>query len=187
VHRGSRQNRPWRHLRSGPILPAAASALAITAIAMLLGGIVNHGMIVDGFNGRLTDRIRAKQLTELKAETQELSPGLQFVDLISARKLFDEKEAMFLDSREEDQYAAGHIEGALSVPLIAVLLGELDLDKLVAGRDAILVTYCEGGECPTSVDLARELVGVGYVNVFILGEGYPGWKAAGYPVESGAR
>jgi len=181
------RDRWWKRFRSGLIVPVAASALAITLIALLVGGIVNHDIIVDGFNGKLVDRIRAKQLTELKAETQELSPGLQFVDLTSARKLFDEKEAVFLDSREEDQYVAGHIKGALSAPLVAVLLGEVDLDELLPDREAILVTYCDGGECATSVDLARELVGTGYVNVFTLGEGYPGWKAAEYPVEGGDR
>ncbi|MCL6449408.1 MAG: rhodanese-like domain-containing protein [Armatimonadetes bacterium] len=55
----------------------------------------------------------------------------------------------------------------------------------IPGQAAMLVTYCDGGECDLSVELAKELIDRGYSNVFVFGEGYPGWEEAGYPVEKG--
>ena len=47
------------------------------------------------------------------------------------------------------------------------------------------MTYCSGGECDLSMDLANELMGEdwGFSRVFVFDGGLPQWIEAGYPVE----
>jgi len=62
-------------------------------------------------------------------------------------------------------------------------MGEIDPGKILPNKDAVLITYCDGGECELALDVANGLSDRGYNNVFVLVEGYPGWEAAGYPVD----
>ena len=54
-----------------------------------------------------------------------------------------------------------------------------------ATEDDPVVTYCSGGECDLSMDLANELMGEdwGFSRVFVFDGGLPQWIEAGYPIE----
>lgn len=82
-----------------------------------------------------------------------------------------------LDVRPADEFAAGHLPGALNVTLAELdeRLAELPLDREV-------VAYCRGPYCMLSVDAVRALQQRGY-RVRRLQEGLPEWRAAGHPVE----
>ena len=83
-----------------------------------------------------------------------------------------------LDVRPEDEFAHGHLPGALNIPLRRVehRLGELPADREV-------VAYCRGPYCVLSFDAVAALRARGY-RVRRLEDGYPEWKAAGLPVEA---
>lgn len=83
-----------------------------------------------------------------------------------------------LDVRPEDEYAAGHLPGALNIPL-----GELEsrLGELPTNREVI--AYCRGSYCVLSYEAVAALREQGYL-VRRLEDGYPEWKAAGLPVEA---
>ncbi|WP_192258920.1 ArsR/SmtB family transcription factor [Mesorhizobium caraganae] len=85
-----------------------------------------------------------------------------------------------LDVRPEDEFALGHLPGALNIPL-----AELDrrLAELPANREVI--AYCRGPYCVLSFEAVAALRMRGYV-VHRLEDGYPEWKAAGLPVEAAA-
>ncbi|MBM2709645.1 ArsR family transcriptional regulator [Mesorhizobium caraganae] len=85
-----------------------------------------------------------------------------------------------LDVRPEDEFALGHLPGALNIPL-----AELDrrLAELPANRE--VVAYCRGPYCVLSFEAVAALRMRGYV-VHRLEDGYPEWKAAGLPVEAAA-
>ena len=85
-----------------------------------------------------------------------------------------------LDVRPEDEFALGHLPGALNIPL-----AELDrrLAELPANREVI--AYCRGPYCVLSFEAVAVLRMRGYV-VHRLEDGYPEWKAAGLPVEAAA-
>ena len=85
-----------------------------------------------------------------------------------------------LDVRPEDEFALGHLPGALNIPL-----AELDrrLAELPANREVI--AYCRGPYCVLSFETVAALRMRGYV-VHRLEDGYPEWKAAGLPVEAAA-
>lgn len=94
--------------------------------------------------------------------------------------LFRKELAIFLDSREAEDYEAGHISGAVSVPLSAYRDGEV---PLYVPKGSLVVIYCAGGDCELSQDLARLLVKDGYRKVRVYEGGYEEWEALGMPVE----
>jgi rhodanese-related sulfurtransferase len=85
-----------------------------------------------------------------------------------------------LDVRPEDEFAVGHLPGALNIPLAELerRLGELQADREV-------IAYCRGPYCVLSFEAVAALRERGYL-VRRLEDGYPEWKAAGLPVETGA-
>ena len=83
-----------------------------------------------------------------------------------------------LDVRPPDEYAAGHIAGAVNVPLAEL---EKYLRKLKPKKE--VVAYCRGPHCVLSYDAVEKLRGRG-IEARRLNEGYPEWKAAGLPVEA---
>jgi rhodanese-related sulfurtransferase/DNA-binding transcriptional ArsR family regulator len=83
-----------------------------------------------------------------------------------------------LDVRPEDEFAVGHLPGALNIPLAELerRLGELPADREV-------IAYCRGPYCVLSFEAVAALRERGY-RVHRLEDGYPEWKAAGLPVEA---
>lgn len=83
---------------------------------------------------------------------------------------------VFVDVRTPQEYAAGHIPGAINVPVqeLAQRLQEIPHNKRV-------YVYCEAGVRASKA--ARMLVQAGYDNIENVPESMQGWRAAGYPVE----
>jgi rhodanese-related sulfurtransferase/DNA-binding HxlR family transcriptional regulator len=81
-------------------------------------------------------------------------------------------DAVLVDVRPPEEYAAGHIEGARSVPL-----GELEhrLAELPADREVI--AYCRGPFCAYANEAVRRLRAAGR-DARRLEEGWPGWRLA---------
>jgi rhodanese-related sulfurtransferase/DNA-binding transcriptional ArsR family regulator len=82
-----------------------------------------------------------------------------------------------LDVRPEEEYRAGHIPGARSVPLERL---EAYLEEIP--KDQEIVAYCRGPYCVFSDEAVSVLTARGY-QASRLTEGFPEWRAAGYPVE----
>jgi rhodanese-related sulfurtransferase/DNA-binding HxlR family transcriptional regulator len=82
-----------------------------------------------------------------------------------------------LDVRPEDEFALGHLPGALNIPVseLEQRLGELR-------KSHEIVAYCRGAYCVLSYQAVEALRRRGF-KVRRLEEGYPEWRAAGLPVE----
>jgi rhodanese-related sulfurtransferase len=106
-------------------------------------------------------------------------------NLAVVKALHDANGAVFLDARSAEEYSAGHIPGAISMPFDDVFkkpeLAKFD-DK---GKP--IVTYCDGGDCELSKDLAFSLIDNGHKKVVFFKDGLPGWKSAGNPVNTGSQ
>jgi rhodanese-related sulfurtransferase len=104
-------------------------------------------------------------------------------DPATAKQVFDARTAVFVDVRSREPYAAGHIPGAVSLPM-----GEFDalVMDLVAdlAPDHPIVTYCSGRLCQDSHTAAQWLMELGFENVVVFIDGFPGWEENGYPVET---
>ena len=89
------------------------------------------------------------------------------------------REVIVLDTRPASEYEAGHITGAISVPVedLRRRLKELP-------RNKEYVAYCRGPYC-VYADQAVELLQSKGRRARRLLEGFPEWRAAGLPVETG--
>ena len=85
-----------------------------------------------------------------------------------------------LDVRPEDEYALGHVAGAISVPLDKLKRRLKTLD-----RKREIVAYCRGAYCVLAFEAVALLRANGF-RVRRLEDGFPEWKAAGLPVEEAA-
>jgi rhodanese-related sulfurtransferase/DNA-binding transcriptional ArsR family regulator len=84
-----------------------------------------------------------------------------------------------LDVRPQDEFALGHLPGAINVPLAEL---EKRLSKFDPGHE--IVAYCRGPYCVLSYEAVAQLRARGF-KVRRLEDGYPEWRAAGLPVEAG--
>jgi rhodanese-related sulfurtransferase/DNA-binding transcriptional ArsR family regulator len=88
-------------------------------------------------------------------------------------------EVMVLDVRPQQEYAAGHIAGARSIPVV-------DLSERLAElpREKEYVAYCRGPYC-VYADEAVAMLRANGLKAHRLTEGYPEWSLAGRPARTG--
>jgi len=107
---------------------------------------------------------------------------LEIEDVADAKTLYDSDHVLFVDARSRENFEHGHIKGAFSLPV-----GEFDelIDTFFDryALDTPIVTYCSGRTCEDSHRLAQLLISGGYLNTRVMIDGFPGWEAAGYPIE----
>jgi len=84
-----------------------------------------------------------------------------------------------LDVRPEDEFALGHVPGAVNIPLA-------NLDRRLAelSPDQEIVAYCRGAYCVLSFEAVAALRARGF-KVRRLQDGFPEWRVAGLPVATG--
>lgn len=92
---------------------------------------------------------------------------------------FERGDVLVLDVRPPDEFAAGHIAGAVSVPLEEL---EDRLDALPAEGE--IVAYCRGPYCLLA-SRALELLRANGFRARRLEDGFPEWRLAGLPVAVG--
>jgi rhodanese-related sulfurtransferase len=102
---------------------------------------------------------------------------------VSRMELMDRLKAgivTVLDVRPEDEFALGHLPGALNVPLgkLQKRLAELDPKHEI-------VAYCRGPYCVMSYEAVAALRARGF-KARRLEDGLPEWRAAGLPVDTGS-
>lgn len=83
-----------------------------------------------------------------------------------------------LDVRPREEYEAGHLPGAVNIPIDRL---ESELARLPRKRE--VVAYCRGPYCLMSFEAVAALRKRGW-KARRLEDGFPEWKAAGLPVES---
>jgi rhodanese-related sulfurtransferase/DNA-binding transcriptional ArsR family regulator len=103
---------------------------------------------------------------------------------VSRKELMDRLKAgivTVLDLRPEDEFALGHLPGAINIPL-------RELEKRLADLDPEqeIVAYCRGPYCVLSYEAVAVLRARGF-KVRRLEDGLPEWRAAGLPVDTGSQ
>jgi rhodanese-related sulfurtransferase len=106
------------------------------------------------------------------------------LETVTARELLRRMRAdqvVVLDVRPGAEYRAGHIRGARSVPI-----GELQRRVAELPTKGEVVAYCRGPFCVYADEAVARLRGRG-IHARRLDIGFPDWKAAGLPVETGSK
>jgi rhodanese-related sulfurtransferase len=105
--------------------------------------------------------------------------GIEVIDRKELAARLKRHEVVVLDVRPEAEYAAGHIAGARSIPIM-----ELRRHLRALPKDTEVVAYCRGPYCVYADDAVRELNRRGFRAQRLL-DGFPEWKRAGLPVAVG--
>jgi rhodanese-related sulfurtransferase len=112
-----------------------------------------------------------KIVNDAKTRVREL-------DVREVKKRLDAGEKFIvIDTREESEFANGHIPGAIHHSKGVI---ERDIEKAVPDHNAPIVLYCGGGF--RSALAADNLQKMGYKNVISMDGGWRGWNEAGFPV-----
>jgi rhodanese-related sulfurtransferase len=90
-----------------------------------------------------------------------------------------QKADVLIDVREADEFAAGHLPGAVLVPR-GLLEFKLSGSPALSSRDLKVVLYCKTSGRAALAALAMQ--NMGYLNVTSIAGGYDAWAAAGKPV-----
>jgi rhodanese-related sulfurtransferase len=96
---------------------------------------------------------------------------------------------LFLDARRTSAYADGHIPGARSFPVWESDIADRVKAFFEEGLDqnAPIVIYCSGGDCEDSHMVAEKLYMVGFNNLLVYKDGFPGWQKRGLSAVKGPK
>ncbi|MDP2825222.1 MAG: metalloregulator ArsR/SmtB family transcription factor [Sulfuritalea sp.] len=127
-------------------------------------------------------RVGERQLAEVELIVREHfadDEGLRPVNHKELTALLKSGDALIIDVRPSEEYAAGHIPGAINVPLemLSRRLAEFP-------RSGEVVAYCRGPYCMMAVEAVKRLRKRGY-SARRLEDGFPQWKSEGRPVAVG--
>lgn len=103
--------------------------------------------------------------------------GLEAVTKEELKKRLRNKDVLVVDVRPPEEFDAGHIPGALSIPLAELRRRLRELPK-----NKEIVAYCRGQYCSFAPEAVRYLSGKGY-DAKLLRDGLPDWATAGLPIE----
>lgn len=113
------------------------------------------------------------------AQQETASPDWYFHDIVDAAFVRQhvtipmEENVMIIDARpKQAKYDKGHIPMAVSIPDTYF---DKMTDKLPKDKTALLIFYCGGPTCKLSHKSAAKAEALGYTNVKVFSDGFPGW------------
>ena len=146
-------------------------------------GLYVHYRLADEDVFRTWQAVRAlaeSRLAELERVVDTYLKDRDALEALDATELMErlsDDGVIVIDVRPEEEYRAGHIPGARSVPL-----GVLEAALQTLPREREVVAYCRGPYCVFSDEAVAFLRARGY-RARRLRQGLPDWRAAGMPVE----
>lgn len=162
------QNRRMPQL--GPVIKEALGiVLFAVVVALLVNGLRSDGLSwfgpADGDNEILT--------------AGEIS-------LDEAITMYRSGSAIFADARLPQDYAVGHIQGALNLDIQNPATW---VDEFLARMppETVLITYCDGPHCPLARELAMELTMMGFDRTYYLTDGWLKWQQKTMPTAVGEK
>ena len=126
-------------------------------------------------------RVAERRVTEVENVVRTYYNERDSMEPVSRAVLKERLEAglvTVLDVRPADEFAAGHVPGAVNIPLA-------DIEAHVAGLDPNreIVAYCRGAYCVLAFEAVAALRARGFT-AHRLVDGLPEWAASGLPVET---
>ena len=155
--------------------PASVRRIALETLVVLLIG-AGAGAALNAFRP-------APLPYTLPGTVLETESGVRAVFIREAHRLFEAGDYIFVDAREDGEFRAGHIEGALSLPAEEVNALYPELQIWASGQP--LLVYGGSENLLAADELARALREKGEKEVLIFAAGFEGWRARGYPIEGG--
>lgn len=120
---------------------------------------------------------RVPELRFAKDRTMQENDAVEYIDRFTLLNRVTEGTAVVLDVRPSEEYAAGHLPGAISIPLseLRQRLRELPSEQQI-------VAYCRGPFCAWSAEAVNTLKKAGF-DAVRTDDGVVEWRAAGVAIE----
>jgi rhodanese-related sulfurtransferase len=128
---------------------------------------------------RLLAESRLAEVEQIKRQFLEGREGMEPMDREELLALVRQGAVTVLDVRPVEEFKAGHVAGALSIPLQELKLRLSDLP-----RDQEIVAYCRGPYCVLSVEAVEMLRAEGFQAIRIE-EGIQDFRVLGFPIAVG--
>jgi ArsR family transcriptional regulator len=148
------------------------------------GKFVFYGLADDAVLGILTSLrgIAERHSAEVERVVRRYFDNRDSLEPVSRSELLELLKAglvTVLDVRPEDEFALGHLPGALNIALDELTERLADFEP-----DQEIIAYCRGPYCVLSYEAVAALRARGF-KVRRLEDGFPEWRAAGLPIEAG--
>jgi rhodanese-related sulfurtransferase len=147
-------------------------ALTLVILSVVAGAAVHLSLIKKFARGEFRDSF---------FEAAEY-PGFRLITIEEAEDLWHDGTAVFIDARRASFFGEGRVPRALNVPA-SETSKTLPAEILALARERTLVVYCEGGDCQSSLLMAKRLHGEGFKDIRVMTGGWSAWQAAGLPEE----
>ena len=137
--------------------------------------------VLEGY--RVLRELAEERLADVDRLVRDYYSGVNGMEPVGRTDLIElarSGEVSVIDVRPREEFDAGHIAGALSIPLSVL---EKHLSEIPADRE--VVAYCRGPYCVLAAEAVNLLRQRGY-RAFRLREGYPEWRDQGLPVQVGS-
>ena len=148
--------------------------LVIGALGVLLGAALNYPLVKRFVRGEFRETFFF----------QADYPGVVLITIQEAEDLWAAGETVFFDARGAGLYGEGHMPRARNLPE-AESQQRFPADVLELPREKAIVVYCEGGDCQSSLLLAKRLHDEGFKDIRVMTGGWEEWKKAGLPEDRG--
>ncbi|MBQ6929460.1 MAG: rhodanese-like domain-containing protein [Oscillospiraceae bacterium] len=97
--------------------------------------------------------------------------GYKSISQSEAKSMMDNGGVVVLDVREQSEFAAGHIKGAVLLPVGTI--SETTAAAVIPSKDSTVLVYCRSGNRSRTASAA--LAKLGYTNIYEMG-GINSWK-----------
>jgi rhodanese-related sulfurtransferase len=164
-------------IAGGLFVMVVATVVGVTVNGMRPGGVP---LIPSGAPVSTVQHGESPAAADTSRADTTLAEGA--ISLQEMKRRFDAGTGYIIDARSPEEYAQGHIPGAINVPhdQIPQYLDSLNSQVPTDGEVTI---YCRGPACDFSDLLATEMKMLGYTNVSVFSGGWEQWTLAGYPTE----
>jgi len=159
-------------LRGARLVEADKKGLYVT---YRLADDLVHGLLRDL---RELARHRLAEIDQLQRQVHDQGPGAARLSADELRECLSRGEALLLDVRPAEEYRAGHLPGAVLMPL-----EELEERLSELPRDRPIVAYCRGDYCLMARRAVALLLDHGY-QAHYVDEGIRELQEEGLPVEA---
>jgi rhodanese-related sulfurtransferase len=136
-------------------------------VAASLAGVSCHFVDAEGFLSHANATASVQQ-----AYMGSFLPKIEASDV---RRLTG-GNAVFVDARYPGDYRAGHLDGAINIPVNATEVQRREALRRV-NKDSRIVLYCQSAGCKFAETVAIKLVSDGFANVAIFTGGWQDWQS----------
>lgn len=168
-------------LKQSPALRFDNTDVGLAGSAYLAGAVL--GAMVFGWLTNRLGRVGERNVAEIERVMRDYFHARDALEAVTRHELLSRLEqglATVLDVRPEDEFTRGHLPGALNIPL-----AELERRLAEVPTDREVIAYCRGPYCVLSFEAVALLRPRGFL-IRRLEDGFPGWQAAGLPMEAAA-